>query len=106
MQPFALKDANKPGRRTIAALFLLDPAKRIISTSEIPPQQASWHDAASGLRSLFAPEVNELLDGKRDFPMDLTEAKALREELIHDRKYMQDEVKGKWFDREFSLFEH
>ena len=106
VRPFGLKDASKPGRRTIAALFLVDPATRIISTSDIPPQQASWHDAASGLRSLFAPEVNELVDSKRDFPMGLTQAKTLREELMHERKYLQNEIRGDWFEREFSLCEH
>ena len=106
VQPFGLKNASEPGRRTIAALFLVDPAKRIISTSDIPPQQVTWHDAASGLRSMFAPEVFELLEGKRDFPMGLAQAKALREELMHERKYMQEENREEWFEREFSLCEH
>ena len=106
MQPFSLKDATKPGRRTIAALFLVDPAHRVISTSDVPPQQAAWHDAASGLRSLFTPEFNELLESKRDFPVGLAQAKALREELMHERKYMQEENKEEWFEREFSLCEH
>ena len=63
----------------------MDPAKRRISASDIHPQQRSWHDDASGLPRLFAPEVFQLLDGKRDFPMGLAQAKALGEQVMHER---------------------
>ena len=106
MQPFKLEDSNKPGLRTIAAIFLVDPNKRILSTSDIPPQQLSWHNEASSLPSLLPAEVQEVLDTKRDFPLSLEKAKELREELMKERKYLHEENKDEWFEREFSLCEH
>lgn len=106
MQPFSLEDPTKPGVRTIAALFLVDPNTRILSTSDIPPQQSTWHDAASGLPTLFTAEFNELLDAKREFPITLAKAHELREELMQERKYFQEENEEEWFEREFSLCEH
>ena len=40
--PFALADPTKPGHRKILALFLIDPHRRVISTANVPPQQAEW----------------------------------------------------------------
>lgn len=42
VQPFELKDKSKPGHRKILVFFLSDPAQSVLSTSEIPPQQAEW----------------------------------------------------------------
>jgi Protein of unknown function (DUF4246) len=106
MQPFKLEDPTKPGKRTIAAIFLVDPNERIISTSDIPPQQSSWHDAASNLPTLFTHEFHELLDAKRKFPMSLAKAKELRLELMKERKFIQEVNDEEWFEREFSLCEH
>ena len=41
MQPFKLKDQAVPGRRTIAAVFLVDPNTPIVSTSDIPPPSSA-----------------------------------------------------------------
>ena len=112
VQPFTLNDATQPGKRTIAALFLVDPNTRIISTSNIPPQQSAWHDAVSGLPSLFTHEFKELLDSKRPFPMTLAHAKKVREKLLHERKNLQknvdnpDDFRSGWFERPCSLCEH
>lgn len=106
VKPFKLEDSSKPGLRTIAAIFLVDPNKRILSTADIPPQQLSWHNEASSLPSLLPAEVQEVLDTKRDFPLPLEKAKELREELMKERKYLHEENKDEWFEREFSLCEH
>ncbi|NJR41568.1 MAG: DUF4246 domain-containing protein [Akkermansiaceae bacterium] len=106
MQPFRLQDASKSGLRTIAALFLVDPNTRVVSTSDVPPQQRDWHDAASGLPSLFTAEFNELMQSKRHFPVSLSKAKELREELMSERKYIYEGNQDEWFEREFSLCEH
>jgi hypothetical protein len=37
-----LEDPTKPGHRRFIALWLVDPTKRIISTSNVPPQQMDW----------------------------------------------------------------
>jgi hypothetical protein len=49
VSPFELKDPTKPGHRRFIALWLVDPAQRIISTANVPPQQQSWWlDSAFG----------------------------------------------------------
>ena len=105
MQPFKLKDPAVPGRRTIAAVFLVDPNTPIVSTSDIPPQQRAWHDAAAGLRTLFPDEVQDLLDAKRDeeevFPVSLSKAKKLRMELMRERKHVRGEHERDWIDKKW-----
>ncbi|CAG9948012.1 unnamed protein product [Clonostachys rosea f. rosea IK726] len=39
---FSLQDKAKPGHRRFIALWLVDPHQRIISTSNVPPQQKEW----------------------------------------------------------------
>jgi hypothetical protein len=39
---FRLADPTKPGHRRFIALWLVDPQTRIISTANVPPQQADW----------------------------------------------------------------
>ena len=39
VQPFKLVDLTKKGHRKILALFLVDPGIRVISTTNVPPQQ-------------------------------------------------------------------
>lgn len=41
---FKLQDPNKPGFRKILVFFLIDPAKRITSTRNVPPQQLDWFE--------------------------------------------------------------
>jgi hypothetical protein len=106
MQPFKLADPSKPGLRTIAAFFLVDPKTRIISTSNVPPQQSAWHDAASGLATVFTHDFHELLDAKRNFPLSLTKAKELRLELMKERKFLHDVCQDEWFELGCSLCEH
>lgn len=42
MSGFRLQDPTKPGHRRFIALWLIDPTRRIISTANVPPQQAEW----------------------------------------------------------------
>ncbi|KAG0222978.1 hypothetical protein BGW41_005771 [Actinomortierella wolfii] len=39
VQPFSLADSTKPGSRGILVFFLVDPSRRILSTTHVPPQQ-------------------------------------------------------------------
>ncbi|CAI6087993.1 unnamed protein product [Clonostachys chloroleuca] len=39
---FSLQDKTKSGHRRFIALWLVDPHQRIISTSNVPPQQKEW----------------------------------------------------------------
>ncbi|MEU3658883.1 DUF4246 domain-containing protein [Streptomyces sp. NPDC032940] len=81
---FRLADPTRPGHRKILAFFLVDPSERIVSTSDVPPQQP-W--AAT---STMTPD----------------EARGYREELMHERKFFVDEHNEQLYEREFSLCEH
>ncbi|MEV6548438.1 DUF4246 domain-containing protein [Streptomyces sp. NPDC051597] len=82
--PFRLADATRPGHRKILAFFLVDPSERIVSTSDVPPQQP-WSDTTT---------------------MTLEQAKNHREELMRERKFFVDEHNEQLYEREFSLCEH
>ncbi|MFF5973135.1 DUF4246 domain-containing protein [Streptomyces sp. NPDC012769] len=81
---FRLEDPTRPGHRKILAFFLVDPSERIVSTSDVPPQQP-WSATAT---------------------MTLEQAKEYREELMRERKFFVDEHNEQLYEREFSLCEH
>ncbi|WP_369193112.1 DUF4246 domain-containing protein [Streptomyces djakartensis] len=81
---FRLKDPARPGHRKILAFFLVDPSQRIVSTSDVPPQQP-WSGTST---------------------MTLDQAKAYREELMRERRFFVDEHNEQLYEREFSLCEH
>lgn len=81
---FRLADATRPGHRKILAFFLVDPSTRIVSTSDVPPQQP-WSDTST---------------------MTLEQAKEYREQLMQERKFFVDEHNEQLYEREFSLCEH
>ncbi|MFB8352666.1 DUF4246 domain-containing protein [Streptomyces niveus] len=82
--PFALADPTRPGHRKILAFFLVDPSQKIVSTSDVPPQQP-WSDTST---------------------MTLEEAGDYREQLMRERKFFVDEHNEQLYEREFSLCEH
>nr|WP_323378874.1 DUF4246 domain-containing protein [Streptomyces smaragdinus] len=81
---FGLVDPTRPGHRKILAFFLIDPSQKVVSTSDIPPQQP-WAETST---------------------MTLEQAKAYREELMQERKFFVDEHNEELYEREFSLCEH
>ncbi|KAK4163299.1 hypothetical protein QBC43DRAFT_319850 [Cladorrhinum sp. PSN259] len=57
---FKLADPTKPGHRRFIALWLVDPLTRIISTANVPPQQAEWWaDLAFGPQAASSSSVSE-----------------------------------------------
>lgn len=95
VSPFRLEDPNKAGHRKLLALFLVDPHVRILSTSNIPPQQRSW------LSSETVERTNSLLQRTAELPNELVdkivphisfstvtldEAKEFRLKLMEERK--------------------
>ncbi|MGW9452118.1 DUF4246 domain-containing protein [Streptomyces sp. NPDC055632] len=82
--PFRLADPTRPGHRKILAFFLVDPSERIVSTSDVPPQQP-WSDTSTMTRA---------------------QAEEYREELMRERKFFVDEHNEQVYEREFSLCEH
>ncbi|MCM9076525.1 MULTISPECIES: DUF4246 domain-containing protein [Streptomyces] len=81
---FRLADTARPGYRKILAFFLVDPSERIVSTSDVPPQQP-WSDTST---------------------MTLEQAKTYREQLMQERKFFVAEHNEQLYEREFSLCEH
>ncbi|MFG2710924.1 DUF4246 domain-containing protein [Streptomyces goshikiensis] len=81
---FRLTDTTRPGHRKILAFFLVDPSERIVSTSDVPPQQP-WSDTST---------------------MTLEQAGAYREQLMRERKFFVAEHNDQLYEREFSLCEH
>ncbi|MFF5881843.1 DUF4246 domain-containing protein [Streptomyces sp. SID9913] len=81
---FRLADPTRPGHRKILAFFLVDPSEKIVSTSDVPPQQP-WSETST---------------------MTLRQAKEYREELMRERKFFVDEHNEQLYEREFSLCEH
>ncbi|MEU3302209.1 DUF4246 domain-containing protein [Streptomyces sp. NPDC006678] len=81
---FRLTDTTRPGYRKILAFFLVDPSERIVSTSDVPPQQP-WSDTST---------------------MTLEQAKNYREQLMQERKFFVAEHNEQLYEREFSLCEH
>ncbi|WP_329542622.1 DUF4246 domain-containing protein [Streptomyces sp. NBC_01358] len=81
---FRLTDPTRAGHRKILAFFLVDPSEKIVSTSDVPPQQP-WSEAST---------------------MTLEQARGFREQLMQERKFFVDEHNEQIYEREFSLCEH
>ncbi|MFD8742909.1 DUF4246 domain-containing protein [Streptomyces sp. NPDC059616] len=81
---FRLMDPTRPGHRKILAFFLVDPSEKIVSTSDVPPQQP-WSATST---------------------MTLEQAENYREQLMQERKFFVDEHNDQLYEREFSLCEH
>lgn len=81
---FRLADSARPGYRKILAFFLVDPSEKIVSTSDVPPQQP-WSETST---------------------MTLEQANEFREQLMQERKFFVDEHNEQLYEREFSLCEH
>ncbi|KAB1990177.1 DUF4246 domain-containing protein [Streptomyces triticiradicis] len=81
---FRLTDPTRPGHRKILAFFLVDPSEKIVSTSDVPPQQP-WSETST---------------------MTLEQAENYREQLMQERKFFVDEHNEQLYEREFSLCEH
>ena len=93
VKPFTLADKTKPGQRDILVFFLVDPTKRITSTANVPPQQASWR-AAGGSGE------------KKDVSgMSYSDACARRQQLMTERGLMTKKT-VELFEQTFSLCEH
>ena len=116
VSPFSLVDHEKPGHRKILALFLVDPSKRIPSTTEVAPQQQGWiiqalNAAARDQNSYLSRIPHELIDliiSKLSSTMTHDEALAYRLELMEERTHyvLDSNAGGGFFGRKFNMCEH
>ncbi|RAH67596.1 DUF4246 domain-containing protein [Aspergillus aculeatinus CBS 121060] len=90
--PFALADPTRSGHRKILTLFLVDPNLQIISTANVPPQQADWFEETARARhevlARWLPTelqdmIQEHLGG--DNLIGKKEAEDLRVELMEEQ---------------------
>ncbi len=103
VDPFKLADPSKPGHRKIVALFLVDPNIKITSTAFVPCQQQEWWWEAimatdsenestrsvlkhkPALRKVPLELLGAILEDV-EYPFDMKQAKALRLELMSERR--------------------
>ncbi|CAK4080887.1 unnamed protein product [Aphanomyces euteiches] len=103
--PFELADPTKPGHRKIVCFFLVNPDNSILSTANVPPQQATW-----SLRSMEKALSSKLPDVALQSVQDLSgmmthdEAKKHMEDLMEERK--KSSVFAQYLTSEISLCEH
>ncbi|KAL2912212.1 hypothetical protein HK105_208280 [Polyrhizophydium stewartii] len=105
VQPFELADPTRPGFRKILAFFLVDPAKRTVSTAHLAPQQRDWHDM--GLRTTqLPPELWQGIVGHLPGTMSLDDAKRLRQDLMGERTSAQEGMTERMYEETYNLCEH
>ena len=104
VQPFMLANPKKPGHRKILCFFLVDPATPILSTAQVPPQQADWFTLEVDPDGTLPKEIQDAID--KGLPTTLAAAKSVRRELMRERKYYSNKTKKETLERPFSLCEH
>lgn len=108
---FELVDPTKPGHRKILALFLVAPTIPIISTANVPPQQRDWWArevklGESRIGRLPAELVDMIAEEMEEFPIGLDDAKAIREELMAERKMNEPDQFDMFIYDTFNFCEH
>lgn len=110
VQPFQLLDPTQPGHRKILALFLVDPYTRIPSSAHVPPQQKAWWSemvqSLDRVGELPQELADRIVDFCEDFPIELEEAKEIRQELMNERRLFGDDVESRMQQKTFSFCEH
>ncbi|KAI0847455.1 hypothetical protein F5Y00DRAFT_241477 [Daldinia vernicosa] len=110
VQQFRLEDPTKPGHRKILAMFLVDPNIRVLSTGVVPPQRRDW----------WAPEVRKIspfskipveifhmiIDFVEDFPMSWERAEEVREVLMDERSWINEDWEDKISENAYYFSEH
>ncbi|KAL4913963.1 hypothetical protein BDW62DRAFT_213788 [Aspergillus aurantiobrunneus] len=101
-----------PGHRKILAFFLIDAARRIISTAHVPPRRedrcTEWEDAMDKtVRQQLPAELQRMLMSDVDFtPMTMDEAKEYRVKLMRERGDKATKAKKVFEQGVFNLCEH
>lgn len=92
--PFELEDKTKPGHVNLLTLHLIDPNRRIISTSRVPPQQRDWWaQEVRRQNPVFWRLPTELwikiVNAAEGTPMSVNGAQKLRAEFVEERAEYQ-----------------
>lgn len=92
--PFELADKSRPGHFKILVLHLIDPNRRIISTSRVPPQRRDWWAKEVRRQNAVLWRLpNEIWDNVvatlEGYPLSIEEAEHLRNEFVEERAEFQ-----------------
>ncbi|KAJ7116512.1 hypothetical protein C8R44DRAFT_210335 [Mycena epipterygia] len=110
--PFQLSDKTKSGVRKILVFFLVDPTFKILSATNIPPQQLEVvkhtlrSQGPSSRPSLLPVELLDYVARLVPGVKSRAEAEVIRDELMQERSIMIDSVNTEFFAREFNMCEH
>ena len=110
VQSFHLEDPTKPGHRKILVFFLVDPTQRVLSATDVAPQQREWATEAMGnvaQDSAFARlpiELLRMISHENGETMTHLEAKEYRKELMSERVISMKENDRTYF--EAAAFRH
>ncbi|KAI0762923.1 hypothetical protein C8Q74DRAFT_1207359, partial [Fomes fomentarius] len=110
VQPFELDDPSKPGVRKILCFFLVDPYRRVHSTSDVPPQQRAWYENEMGRIPALGELPKELYDMIASYALAGTisreEAEEVRKDLMEERSNFVVQQNEDVYEIAFSLCEH
>ena len=118
VQPFRLEDKTRPGKRTILVFFLVDPTKRVVSTSTVPPQQRDWVEEHRKMMHSnlmhHTPLIDPIVDMVQDYSnasidfstLDRATAESIRLDLMAERSTFVKQNSQIVFQRPYSFCEH
>ena len=94
LMPFELMDKNQPGYVKLLILHLIDPQRRMMSTSMVPPQRRDWwakevRRKNARLWRLPMEIWDRIVNSVEDYPVGLEEGKAIRQEFMAERAHYQ-----------------
>ena len=116
VSPFELVDSSLPGHRKILAFFLVDPNEKVLSASDVGPQQVAWVSEfmhGSGPDGVEGTYLGRLPTELRDHIISLTDglmsqkqANEVRDELIEERSVFVDTFNEQTMEAPFNMCEH
>jgi len=105
VQPFRLEDPTKPGHRKILVFFLVDPTQKVLSTTNVAPQQREWVTDAmyhAGQDSAFSKlpiEILRMISNENEGAMTRLEAEKYRAEMMSERDIAAQQNDRSYFGR-------
>ena len=105
VQPFQLENPTKPGHRKILVFFLVDPTQKVLSATDVAPQQGEWvteamhHAGQNSPISKLPIEILTMISGENEGLMTRLEAEKYREKLMLERDIAGEENDRNYFGR-------
>ena len=94
LMPFELLDKSKPGHLKLLIVHLIDPQRRMMSTSMVPPQRRDWWAEEVRRRNaklwrLPAEIWDRIVESVEDYPIGMEEGEAIRQDFMAERAEYQ-----------------